>query len=161
MLERFLFGKLKAKYNQHLQFMKLAGANSERDIAFFLQVIQHNNVVYGNYIFMPDRKDYMDKLITIGFVEQAPTSIPPKQNLRFKYMYNENLNISVHVVPASQWAALESATEVMRNIYTPNDAEFNAIRVIYEALVSFEKPGLSNPTPNKDAVTKEYMDRTA
>lgn len=142
MLERLLFGKLKTKYELHLQQMKLAGANAERDIAFFLQVIQHENVVYGNYIFMPDHKEYMDKLITIGFVQQTTAHIPPKQNLQFLYMYNADLNIAVHVVPASHWAALESSTEVMRNIFTPHDAEFNAIRVIYEALVLFGTPTL-------------------
>ena len=153
MLERFLFGKLRTKYEQHLQLMKLAGANAERDIDFFLQVIQQENVVYGNYIFMPSREEYMTKLVSIGFLEQQPKEIPPKQNLQFKYMYNEKLNISVHIVPASQWNAITSAVDVMRNIYTPSDSEFNAIRVIYEALVSFKKPSLASATPASDAVT--------
>ena len=158
MLERLLFGNLKTKYELHLQRMKLMGANTERDIEFFLRVIQHDHVVYGNYIFMPSRQEYMTKLISIGFGEYTNKEIPPKQNLHFKYMYNPELNISVHIVPSSQWDSINAAIDVMRNIFIPSDSEFNAIRVIYEALSSFKKPILQNPTLGSDAVTKGYAD---
>lgn len=157
MLERLLFGSLKTRYELHLQRMKLMGANEERDIEFFLRVIQQDNVVYGNYIFMPSREEYMTKLISIGFSEFTNQEIPPKQNLHFKYMYNPELNISVHIVPASQWDSINAAIDVMRNIYLPSDSEFNAIRVIYEALTSFKKPTLQKPTSNSDAVTVGYI----
>ena len=117
--------------------LKLANCNETTKVAFFIQVLEHETRVYKDFIFMPDKKEYMTKLSSIGFQVQQPQPTTPNKS-EFVFVYNDDLNIGIHVVKEAQWNALTATIDAVKQLETPNANKFGTINIIFNALLTYK-----------------------
>lgn len=125
----------KAKREAEIKHLKLANCNNAGSVKFFLQVIEQENRVYNEFIFMPDKADYMAKLASIGFIAHQPIA---NNKTEFSFFYNDKLDIGVHIVKEVQWKALVATIDAVKQLQTPSDTKFGTINIVFNTLLTYK-----------------------